>query len=304
MPTGDMATTSGAAVAARARPGPAIRRTGTALARLARSRRARGLAVPVLLAAAVTASAGTAITVHWGDTLSGIAARHHTSVAELVALNHLAGSGDVIYAGQRLRLPGGSAAPASSSYTVRPGDTLSALGARFGVSPGSIARSSGLSGRGHIEVGQILHVPGGTKAAPSVPVPAVPRGTVRDTIVRTAQRFGVDPALALAVAWQESGFNQAMVSPSGAIGAMQVMPSTGKFVSRWIAGHPLDLHNARDNITAGVAVLASLRHQTSTTSEALAGYYQGLASVRSHGMYRDTKHYVANVLALRERFSG
>jgi hypothetical protein len=37
---------------------------------------------------------------------------------------------------------------------------------------------------------------------------------------------------------------------------------------------------------------------------AVAGYYQGLAGVRRHGMYRDTKRYVANVVALQERIAG
>jgi hypothetical protein len=37
---------------------------------------------------------------------------------------------------------------------------------------------------------------------------------------------------------------------------------------------------------------------------AIAGYYQGLQSVRDRGLYDDTQHYVANVQALRGRFGG
>jgi hypothetical protein len=37
---------------------------------------------------------------------------------------------------------------------------------------------------------------------------------------------------------------------------------------------------------------------------AAAGYYQGLSSVRSRGMFDDTKRYVDNVLALQTRFGG
>jgi hypothetical protein len=36
----------------------------------------------------------------------------------------------------------------------------------------------------------------------------------------------------------------------------------------------------------------------------VGGYYQGLKSVRERGMFRDTKAYVANILALRKRFGG
>jgi hypothetical protein len=37
---------------------------------------------------------------------------------------------------------------------------------------------------------------------------------------------------------------------------------------------------------------------------AAAGYYQGLSSVRQHGMYSDTQQYVNSVLALRRQFGG
>ena len=37
---------------------------------------------------------------------------------------------------------------------------------------------------------------------------------------------------------------------------------------------------------------------------AAAGYYQGLASVRQHGMYSDTQQYVNDVMALQQRFGG
>ena len=94
-----------------------------------------------------------------------------------------------------------------------------------------------------------------------------------------------------------------MVSTTGAIGAMQVMPSTGSWVSSYIVHRHLDLLNAQDNITAGIALLSVLVRETGGhTAQAVAGYYQGLSSVRDRGMYADTKAYVANVLALRNRF--
>jgi LysM repeat protein len=272
-------------------------------------RSGRGLALPVLLAAAVTASAGglTTVTVHHGDTLSAIAARHGTSVSQLVAVNHLPGNGDLILAGTTVKVPTGSepsgAAPAT--HTVRPGDNLIGLAARFGTSPQAIATLNGLANRGHIEIGQRLRIPGKSHptATPTTQAaqPGLSHAAVHDLIVRSAERFGVDPALALGVAWQESGFQQDLRSRSGAIGIMQVMPSSGRFVSRWIVGHPLNLHQPQDNVTAGVALLAALLHQA-PLKQAVAGYYQGLASVRAHGVGPGTRHYVDNVLALRNRF--
>jgi soluble lytic murein transglycosylase-like protein len=128
------------------------------------------------------------------------------------------------------------------------------------------------------------------------------RARVVKLIRSISAHWGLDPRLALAVSWQESGFNMREVSPVDAIGAMQVMRYTGQFVADDVVHRPLNLFNARDNITAGVALLSVLTHEASSTRQAVAGYYQGLQSVRDHGMYRSTKAYVANVMALRNRF--
>jgi soluble lytic murein transglycosylase-like protein len=126
------------------------------------------------------------------------------------------------------------------------------------------------------------------------------RAQVKDLIRFTAHRYGLDPALALAVASMESGFDQRQVSPANAVGVMQILPSTGAWVSE-LLGRRLNLLETDDNVTAGVVLLASLsRHADEQT--ALAGYYQGLSSVRRHGMFADTRRYVATVRTLKIRF--
>ena len=50
-------------------------------------------------------------------------------------------------------------------------------------------------------------------------------------------------------------------------------------------------------------LLEILTRSAANERQAIAGYYQGLRSVRENGMYPDTKRYVANVLALKKRFS-
>lgn len=124
---------------------------------------------------------------------------------------------------------------------------------------------------------------------------------VRRIIVKRARYHGVNPNLALAVAWMESGWQQKRKSSAGALGAMQVLPSTGKWMSA-VVGRKLNLRNLHDNVTAGVVLLKLLREQAGPR-HAIAGYYQGLAGVRRYGMYRSTKRYVANVVALRERLT-
>lgn len=125
------------------------------------------------------------------------------------------------------------------------------------------------------------------------------RAKVRRVVIRAANRHGVNPDLALAIAWQESGWQQKQISYAGALGVMQVMPGTGTWMSQAV-GRRLNLRNLHDNVTAGVVLIKILRQQAGPRY-AIAGYYQGLAGVRRHGMYESTKHYVANVLALKKR---
>ena len=120
---------------------------------------------------------------------------------------------------------------------------------------------------------------------------------MRRVVIRIAHQNGVGTNIALAISWQESGWQMDQVSSAHAIGAMQVLPSTGRWVST-VVGRPLELRKLHDNVTAGVVLIRVLRDNAGVR-HAVAGYYQGLASVRHDGMYRDTRHYVANVLYLR-----
>ena len=112
-------------------------------------------------------------------------------------------------------------------------------------------------------------------------------------------------SLAAAIAWQESGFNNSMVSSANARGVMQVMPGTWQYVEENLASGPLDPESATDNVRAGSLYLARLLRDAGGDERlATAGYYQGLASVRRIGMLPETERYVENVMALRGRFGG
>ena len=124
---------------------------------------------------------------------------------------------------------------------------------------------------------------------------------MRDIIAAKARANGVDPALALAVSYQESGWNQGVVSVANAVGAMQVIPTTTDWISG-VVGRRLDPLKAEDNATTGVVLLKILTQAASNERQAVAAYYQGLKSVRENGMYTDTKRYVANVMALKRQF--
>ncbi|QNN53118.1 transglycosylase SLT domain-containing protein [Nocardioides mesophilus] len=126
-------------------------------------------------------------------------------------------------------------------------------------------------------------------------------GTTRDDVRRIvtakARRYGVDPSLALAIAWQESGWQQRRVSASGALGVMQVLPGTARWMSD-VAGYRLNPRDLHHNTIAGVRLIRWLRSEAGLR-HAVGGYYQGLGGIREHGMYPSTKRYVDDVLSLR-----
>lgn len=232
------------------------------------------------------------------------------SVGGLVAANGITNP-DLIVAGRVLRLPGAgpastptpsSASPASGRvHRARPGDTLGAIAARYGLSVHALAAANGIVNPHVIVAGRLLRIPGpaASRGAPH-PVSSGRTG-VGPMLNAAAARHGVDPALVRAVAWQESGWNQSAVSEAGAVGVMQLMPGTARRLGREVLGRPLDRHALGDNIDGGVAFLAWLMRQTGDTPTAVAAYYQGLASVRARGRYDDTRVYVRSVLALRGR---
>ncbi len=277
---------------------------------------------------APTASGGS-YTVQAGDTLTAIAGRAGVSVQSLAAANGLDPAG-LLIAGSTLRLAGGGAAPAASSaptggpapqgaYKVRQGDTLGSLARQTGVSVSAMAAMNGLDPNGVLPAGTVLKLPTGAPApaGASTPAPAqtvVPNAAPEPTAQRLtaadvqsiAAAHGVSPSLAAAIAWQESGFNNGMVSGANARGVMQVMPGTWNYVQQNLAGgQQLNPDSATDNVHAGVMYLKRLLDESGgDESAAIAGYYQGLSSVRDRGMFDDTKQYVANVQALRSRFGG
>lgn len=223
-----------------------------------------------------TAGKRALYTVRAGDTLGSIAVRFRVSVASISSVNSIANP-HLIRVGQRLTVPG-----SASSSASRPAKPRSTTGSASSAYPTKIADSPEANRRALAKV----KVPG--------------RNATRDLIVATAKRHGVDPRLALAIGWQESGWNQRAVSHANAIGTMQVMPMSGRWASD-LVGRQLNILEVHDNITAGVVILRALKRSAKNQDQAIAGYYQGLYSVQKKGMYDETKRYVANVLALMKR---
>ncbi|MGJ9402333.1 LysM peptidoglycan-binding domain-containing protein [Arthrobacter sp. KK5.5] len=229
-------------------------------------------------AATSTKSASGSYTVASGDTLSGIAAKKNMPLSALLSANGIK-STSVIHPGQKLKVSGTSSVSSTSSARKQlvPSTFLHYTYPKATVASANENKHTLLSGD-----------------LPS-------RAAMKRIVADTATKMGVDPSLALAHAYQESGFNMAAVSPANAIGAMQVIPSSGEWASQ-LVGRDLDLLNPYDNATAGVAIIRSLHRTSPSKSDAIAGYYQGAGSVKRNGMYNDTKRYVRSILAHQKSF--
>lgn len=253
----------------------------------------------------------TTYRVRAGDTLSHLAVRFRSTPRALQRLNALPSS--TIRIGQVLRVPATTKPGRTTTtkpgrtmgwYVVRRGDTLFEVAHRHRTTVSGMVKANRLRTT-TILVGQRLRVPlsatttkGGTSRPGVAGVPS--RAEAKALIVATARRYGVDPKLALAIGWQESGWNQNAHSSANARGIMQVIPDAGRWASGMV-GRPLNLRKAEDNVVAGVVILKALTRMTHSRDIAIASYYQGYGSVTSRGMYEDTKQYVANVKALYRR---
>jgi soluble lytic murein transglycosylase-like protein len=122
-------------------------------------------------------------------------------------------------------------------------------------------------------------------------------GTPYGEIIATmAQAHGVDPMLVSALIQVESGYRPKARSRKGAMGLMQLMPSTAR---AYKVGNPFE---PKANIEAGIKHLKSLIDRFNGANElALAAYNAGPGAVeRFNGVppYRETRNYVTRILAL------
>ena len=127
-----------------------------------------------------------------------------------------------------------------------------------------------------------------------VAAPTGTRAELEALAADVARRHGLDPALVLAVASVESGFQPKAVSPKGAQGLMQLMPATAS--SLGVA----DAFDPETNLEGGSRYLAELiALYGGDLTKALAAYNAGPGAVKRHGgvpPYQETRAYVKKVL--------
>lgn len=259
----------------------------------------RSLLLLIVIAIAVLPAVARAVERHvvqQGETLSDIAERYAKSVSELAAQNGIEDP-DLIFAGQTIQISGAPTESGSVRYVVLPMDTLSAIAFRHGTTTAAIVDANGMVDPDHIVVGQELVVPASRPAE----VPAISA----ETALQNAEiEFGLPTGLLRGLAWQESGWQQHAVSPAGAVGVMQILPSTAEWVLEFLLGEDLNWYfSAHDNARVGASFLRYLIDRADgDVWWALAAYYQGWSSLEHFGAYDDTVEYVENVLFLASQY--
>jgi len=116
-----------------------------------------------------------------------------------------------------------------------------------------------------------------------------------------ARTYNLDPKLLHAIAKVESNYNPRAVSPKGALGVMQLIPSTARLVG---VSDPFD---PRENIHGGARYLRYLLDKFGDLTLALAAYNAGPKAVEAYGgipPYAETQRYVRSVLSLYQRLKG
>ena len=187
-------------------------------------------------------------------------------------------------------------------HVVRAGESLTSIARHYRTTVAKLARVNHLDPSHFLLIGTRLRVPRVRHvAATRVAYRTQSVASVRALLDRWAAHYGVSVHLVRALAWMESGYNNALVSSVGARGIMQLLPTTFRFAEKVLIGHRVR-HDANGNVRAGVAFLSHLLHDFHGNERlALAGWYQGERAVRRHGVYKVSKTFVSNVLALEQR---
>ena len=129
------------------------------------------------------------------------------------------------------------------------------------------------------------------------------RGQIAEAILDSAERHQMDPFLIAALIAQESRFRPDCVSPGGAVGLGQLLPSTA-------ASLGVNPYDASQNVEGCAKYLSTqMRRWRSSPNKvalALASYNAGPGAVQRYGgvpPYRLTRNYVAKITARRKRFT-
>jgi hypothetical protein len=176
--------------------------------------------------------------------------------------------------------------------------------ASMGLGPAQQASAGGPTQASGVTFEQLLATYTGDKSGyvhgPSQTPYAGKESDFAGTIKEASTKFNVDEDLIRAVIRQESGFNARAESSCGAMGLMQLMPTTAADLGVKNAWDP------RENVMGGVKYLKSLLDRfDGNITKALAGYNAGPGAVEKHGgvpPFAETQNYVRSILGMYEDY--
>jgi len=126
----------------------------------------------------------------------------------------------------------------------------------------------------------------------------------REAVMAAAQETGLDPWLIAGVARQESGFVAHAMSPRGAIGVLQLLPSTARLHARALGlGTQPDLRDPELNLRLGARELSSLMRRFGAIEPALAAYNGGLTRVRGWWKRWPDRHRFTEEIPVPETYN-
>ncbi|MBI1845119.1 MAG: LysM peptidoglycan-binding domain-containing protein [Actinobacteria bacterium] len=298
-------------------------------------------AISLAAVVGVIGNAATTHVVRSGETLSHVAARYGTTVQAIAAANgitniHYVRAGRLLTIGDEAPAPSapapaGEPVPISASLAAPPaspepavamlgvhvvvsGETLSAIAKQVGTTVANLAALNGITDVNRVRIGTRLMIP---LPAPPPPPPstldqariparlkaAPERQALAGRFEHWAGAYGVSADLLMGLAWVESGWQNEVISSVGAVGIGQIMPATAAWLSDRVIKEPLDVRDPDHNIKMTARYLRWLLDRTGDdVPTALAGYYQGLSSVRTTGVYPVSQTYISAVLAATEAY--
>jgi len=199
-----------------------------------------------------------------------------------------------------------TAAASGRVYVVRAGDNLETVAKRNGTTVPALAAANNIVNPNLVIIGTKLKIPAPSASKlPSRLLAHPERLALVPRFDYWAKRYGVPPDLLKGLAWYESGWQNQVVSKTGAVGVGQLEPFTSDFVSKQLLANPaLDPKKVDDNIRMSARFLRFLLDRTGgAPGLALAAYYQGLRMTQQGKFFDDTKTYVAGVTAARAHFN-
>jgi len=238
----------------------------------------------LLTAGAAAYGTGHSYLVKAGDSLWAIARANGITVNQLAAANNMRQS-DLLLIGRQLQIP-----PPPGQATSAPAVTVAAATTQ---NPWTFCSNYG-SGSA---------IPGTWGVLPDLLSQSPSRMALQPMFIHWATHYNLSLPLLEAIAWQESGWQQGVVSSTGAIGAGQIMPGTAAFISGTLIGMSMDINSVSDNIRMSAAFLSYLAGvEGNNRCATIAAYYEGPLNLNRYGIFPDTQAYVASVEALVPRF--